>query len=443
MIQVEETVNEGLKREFNIKIPLAMVEKSLTERLQEIGKTAKIQGFRPGKAPLNVLRQRFGDNVRADVLEKAVADSTQKTLNERKLRPALQPKVEMIGYAEGKDVEFKLAVEVLPEIKPVDFTSLRFERPMAEVEDKTVDEAVMRLARSMKEPELVEEVRAAMKGDTLVIDFDGSVDGTPYPGMKAENHKIELGSGFFVGTFEDQLVGLKAGDSKKITVQFPADYHAGHLAGKTADFAVTVKELREWKEIAADDAMAKEAGFPSLAALRERIADDVKANYGRITRAVLKRQLMDQLAEKHDFAIPPGMADSEFDAIWQQVQKDKVAGRLDEEDKKKSDDTLKKEYRAIAERRIRLGLLLAEVAQKHKIEVSSNDLRNAMIAGARRFPGQEKAVIDYYSKTEGAMERLRAPILEEKVVDFILAQARIEDKKVTADELMKMPDEMD
>lgn len=443
MIEVKETVKEGLNREFNIKIPLEMVEQSLTERLQEIGKTAKIQGFRPGKAPLHILRQRFGNNARADVLDRAIAESTQKTLSERHLRPALQPKVELVSYADGQDVEFKLAVEVLPEIKPVDFGSLSFERPMADVADATIDEAVLRLVKSMKDPEVVTESRAAKKGDTLVIDFDGTVDGTPYPGMKADNHRIELGSGSFVGTFEDQLMGMKAGANKKVVVDFPQEYHASHLAGKTAEFAVTVKEIREWKPIEPNDELAKEAGFPSLAKLRERIADDIKGNYGRVTRAVLKRQLMDQLAEKHDFTIPSGMADAEFNAIWQQVEKDKAAGKLDKDDAKKSDDKLKKEYRAIAERRIRLGLLLAEVAQKNKIEVSPNDLRNAMIAEARRFPGQEKSVIDYYTKTEGAIERLRAPLLEEKVVDFILAQAKITDKKVSADELMKMPEEMD
>ncbi len=443
MTQVKENSHKGLKYEFTITVPSDEIEKNITRRLEEIGKTARIQGFRPGKAPLNILRQRYGESIGDEARNKTITESITKILKERDLRPALQPKVDILSSDDGKDLEFKMTVEVLPEIKPMDFAKLSFERPVADVADETTNETIERLVKSVREPEAVTEARKAKKGDVVVIDFDGSVDGTAYPGMKGEDHDLELGSKSFVGTFEDQLIGTKVGDKKDITVDFPKDYHAHHLAGKTAIFKVTVKGLKAHKPVELSDETAKEVGFASLGDLRKRISDDIAANYGRVTRSVLKRSLMDKLAEKHDFPIPEGLLDAEFDSIWQEVQKEKEHGHLSDEDMKKSDKELREEYRGIAERRIRLGLLLAEVAQAGKIDVTQGDMRNAMIAEARRFPGQEKAVVDYYMKTEGALERLRAPILEEKVVDFILAQAKITDKKMSADELMKLPDAED
>ena len=318
-MQVQEVSNEGLKREFTVKVPTATVEQMFLARLQEIAKTANIQGFRPGKAPLTIIKQRFGDNARAEVLEKTVADTTEKTLTERKLRPALQPKVELVSYGEDKDLEFKLAVELLPDITLMDFSKLSFERSVADVADTTIDEAIARAAKSMREPEVVKEKRAAKMGDILVIDFDGAVDGKAFPGMKAEDHKLELGSKSFIDTFEEQLVGSKVGDKKDITVKFPDDYHAAHLSGKTAVFAVAVKELRQPKPVEMNDELAKEIGFPSLADLRKRVADDIGADYNKVTRSVLKRQLMDALSAKHDFPVPMGMLDAEFNAIWRQV----------------------------------------------------------------------------------------------------------------------------
>jgi trigger factor len=443
MMKVEENKAEGLQRSFTITLPSDDVEGALLARLTEIAKTAKIQGFRPGKVPLALIRQRFGASARGEVLDHLISDSTEKALTERKLRLALQPKVELVSADEGKDLSFKLDVEVLPEVKPIDFATLSFERFVADVEDKTIDEAIERLSKTLREPELVAEKRAAKMGDVVVINFDGKVDGTPFPGMKADGHKLELGSKSFVGTFEEQLVGLKAGDKKDVTVTFPDDYHAKHLAGKEAVFAVEVTELRQPKPVTKDDEMAKEIGFPSFEMMKKQISDDIGADYAKVSRTVLKRALMDALADKHSFELPPGMVEAEFGGIWRQVQKDKAEGNLPDDDKKKSEDELKAEYRTIAERRIRLGLLLAEVAQTNKIEVTQDELRNAMIAEARRFPGQEKAVFDYFMKSEGAIERLRAPILEEKVVDYILAQTKLTDKKIAADELMKLPDAED
>ncbi len=382
-------------------------------------------------------------NARADTLDRTISEAVEKTLTERNLRPAMQPKIELVTFAEDADLEFTLAVEILPEVTPGDFSKISLERLTADVEDKIIDDAITRAAKSINEPEVDTEKRAAKMGDVLVINFDGSVDGKAQPGMKGEGHKLELGSKSFIDTFEEQLVGTKVGDKKVIKVTFPADYHATNLAGKAAEFAVEVKELRAPKPVVIDEALAKELGFPSLEKLRERVKDDIGANYSNISRALIKRQLMDKLAESHDFEVPPGMLDSEFNSIWQQVSESKAKGELPDEDKGKSEDALKKEYRSIAERRIRLGLLLAEVARKENIAVNPTELRNALMGEARRFPGQEKAVIDYYTQTQGAMERLRAPLLEEKVVDHILTKAKVTDKKIPADELLKKTEEME
>jgi len=443
MTQVKEVKNEGLKREFTFTIARAEVEAAFDKRLQEIGSTAKISGFRPGKAPLHIIRQRFGDEARTEVLEKVITLNVEKTLTERKLRPAQQPKVELIGEGGEQDLEFKLSVEVLPQVKPMDFAKLSFERPVAEVEEKTIDEAITRVAKAVNEPELITEKRGAKMGDVVVLDFDGKVGGVAYPGMKAEGHKLELGSKSFIDTFEEQLVGLKAGDKKDVEVTFPENYHAEILAGETAVFAVEIKELRAHGAIKMDDELAKKLGFDTIGDLRKRVAEDIGADYARISRAIVKRYLMDKLDAEHKFEIPEGMAAAEFDAIWKQFEKDKDHGNLPEKEAKKSDDELKAEYKEIAARRVRLGLLLAEVAEEHKIEVTGVELRTAMMAEANRFPGQQQAVVDYYTKTPGAFDRLRAPILEEKVVDFVLALAKITDKKVSADELVKIPETMD
>jgi trigger factor len=443
MSQVKELSKKGLQRQYAVTVPKDDVESKLTAHLEQIQKTARQPGFRPGKVPMPLLRQIHGKSARAEILDRAISEATEKALAERNLRPAMQPKIELVSFAEDADLEFTLAVEVLPDITPGDFSKIALTHLTAEVEDKIVEDAITRAAKATSELELVTENRAAKMGDVVVIDFDGSVDGKPQPGMKGEGHKLELGSKSFIDTFEEQLVGSKAGDKKTIKVTFPAEYHAPNLAGKAAEFAVTVKELRAPKPIVMDDALAKELGFPSLEKLRERIKEDIGANYKNVSRMIIKRDLMDKLADGHDFEVPAGMLDSEFNSIWQQVEAGKAKGELPEEDKGKSDEDLRKEYRAIAERRIRLGLLLAEVARSQKISVGEKELRGALIAEAQRFPGQEKAVIDYYTQTQGAIERLRAPLLEEKVVDYILTQTKVTEKKIPAEELLKKTEEVE
>ncbi|MCL2469532.1 MAG: trigger factor [Alphaproteobacteria bacterium] len=440
--QVKEEKVQGLSRSFTITMSKADFEGAVTKQLEAIGKRAKIQGFRPGKAPLTIIRQRYGNDAQAEVLDRLMKEGSQKAMEEHHLRPATQPKVDNLIYGEDKDMSFTLELEVLPPITPMDFSSLAFEKQVAQVEDKTVDEAVERISKSMRQPQKIEESRAVKMGDVAVIDYDGTVDGVAHEGMKGEDHALELGSNSFIQGFEEQVAGMNSGDKKDIKVTFPDPYHAAHLAGKEAVFAVTLKEIRAHKPVVMDDDLAKEIGFPSLEKLRDRIRKDVGENYAKISRDLLKRKLMDALADGHDFELPQAMVDTEFNGIWMQVEKEKEAGKLDAEDSKKSLDVLKEDYRAIAARRVKLGLLLAHVAELNKIEVSQNELRQAIMEQARRYPGQEQAVIEYFAKSQGAIEQLRAPILEDKVIDFILDKASITEKAIDAETLIKLPEEI-
>lgn len=441
MTQVKEVSSKGLKREFAITVSADDLEKSFTQRLTKVGKNAKIQGFRPGKAPLHIIKQRYGASVRAEMLEEVVSDNTQKVFEERKLRPAMKPKIEVVNSDEGKDLEFKMSVEILPEIKLADFSKLSLERPVVDVDPAKVEEVIVGAAKRMRQPELVAEARAAKKGDVVIIDFDGSVDGERKPGMKADGHNLELGSKSFIDTFEDQIVGMKAGDNKDIKVKFPDDYHATDIAGKKAVFAVNLKEIRAHKPVNMDDDLAKELGFKKIDDLKKRVEEDISIDYVRAGRSVIKRKLLDQLADGHKFDIPESLVEGEFNNIWAQVQQSKKRGELPADEMKKSDKVLEKEYREIAERRIKLGLILAEISNQQKINATGPEMRDAMMAEARRYPGQEKAVMEYFTKTPGALERLRAPIIEEKTIDYLISQAKVTDKKMSVDELLKLQED--
>jgi len=441
MAEVKVLKEEGLKHEFSIVVPSETADKEKMVRLTEISKTAKMQGFRPGKVPMAVIEQHYGKEAYADALNKVVSECIDKTLADRKIRPALQPEIEWKSTEEGKNIEFTLKIEALPAIEVKDLGALAFERPFADVEDEKVDETIVKIAKRVHKPEAITDGSPAKMGDILVIDFDGSVDGKKFPGMKDENHSLELGTQSFIDTFEEQLVGSKVGDKKTVNVTFPEKYHAAELAGKKAAFDVTVKELRRHNPVELNDALGKELGFPSLEKLRERLKDDMGVDYKRISRSVVKRALMDELAKIYTFEVPQGLLETEFNGIWNQIEEARKKNELPDEDKNKSEEELRSEYRSIAERRIRLGLLLAEIATENKIEVTNNELRAALSAEARRYPGQEKAVYDYYMKTRGAIERIRAPILEEKVVDFIIGKAKVTDKKVSAKDLLAMPEE--
>ncbi|MBW7849669.1 MAG: trigger factor [Rhodospirillales bacterium] len=439
-MQVTQTATDGLKREFKVIVPAGSIEDKVANRLEDLGRTIRMPGFRPGKVPMTLLRKRYGPSVMGEVLEATVNDATRQAMTDHNLRPAMQPKIEITSYAEGKDLEFTVALETLPEITPADFSTIELERPVAEVPEEEIDKTLDRLAAGREGSEPAPEGRKAQEGDIAVIDFLGKVDGVAFEGGKGEDYSLKLGSGTFIPGFEQQLVGAGAGDQVTVKVSFPSDYGHAPLAGKEAEFDVTVKEIRVAVPAAIDDELAKSLGMDDLDALRKAVRDQIERQYASLSRNHLKRRLLDALAERHDFEVPQVMADMEFDAIWKQIEESKEAGKLDPEDQGKSDDDLKAEYRKIAERRVRLGLLLSEVGQKAEITVTQEDLNRAIVAEAGRFPGQEHMVFRYFQENQEAMNSLRAPIFEEKVIDYIIELAKVADRPVSIEELMKEPD---
>ncbi|HMK68541.1 MAG TPA: trigger factor, partial [Stellaceae bacterium] len=320
-MEITETNTEGLRREFKVVVAATDIERRMTSRLSEIGRTVRLPGFRPGKVPMKVLKRRYGQAVMGEVIERAVNDSSTEALRSRNLRPALQPKVEIVAFNEGTDLEYRLAVEVLPEIEPTEFASIELERLRPEVPEADVANALERMARQQRKSEPVE--RAAEKGDAVVIDFKGTVDGKEFAGGTAQGYTLELGSGAFIPGFEDQVLGAKAGDTRTVTVTFPQDYGAAELAGKAASFEVAVKEVRGFTEQPIDDSLAKAVGMEKLEELREAVSEQIARDYDDLARQRLKRALLDKLAERHEFPVPAGMVEIEFNAIWQQYEQER------------------------------------------------------------------------------------------------------------------------
>lgn len=439
-MNITETSTDGLKREFRVVITAQDIEEKVKGRLDELRQTVQLPGFRPGKVPVSVIKQRYGGSVLAEVLENAVSETSRQVVNDRGLRVALQPKIEIEKYEQGGDLAYTMGVELLPDIEPGEFGGIELERLVADVDDAQVDESLKRLASSQETTEPVADDRAAEMGDTTVIDFDGSVDGERRDGMKGEGFSLKLGSGQFIPGFEEQLVGAKVGEHRTVTVTFPEGYHAAELAGKEAVFEVDVKELRSSVPAEINDELAKQFGLESAEELRKLVRERMEQEYKDLARLRVKRQLLDKLAEAHSFDVPAGMVDIEFESIWQRLQDELKKGDAGE-DANKSEDELKAEYRGIAERRVRLGLLLSEVGRRNNIQVSQDELNRALIAEARRWPGQERQVFDFFKANPNAVENLRAPIFEDKVVDFILELAKVSDRKVPVEELMRDPDE--
>jgi len=440
-MQVTETNVDGLKREFKVVIGANDIEEKVKHRLDEIGRSVRLPGFRPGKVPMTVLRQRYGSAVRGEVLEQAVTDSSSQAMQERGMRPAMQPQIEIVSFEEGTGLEYKMAVEILPDIKPVGFGEIEVERLRPEVDEAEIEEALGRIGKSRRQSEPAQ--RPAQQGDAVVIDFVGRIDGTEFPGGAAQGHTLELGSGTFIPGFEDQLVGASAGDKREVKVTFPADYGSAELAGKEAAFDVEVKEVREFKPVEINDDLAKEIGMDSLDELRKTVREQIERDYGAFARQKMKRALLDELAAKHDFPVPAGMVDAEFDVIWKQLEQERGQGtdEPDGEDAGKSEDELKAEYRAIAERRVRLGLLLAEVGRANNITVSQEEVNRALMDEARRHPGYERQVVEFYRNQPAALANLRAPIFEDKVIDFITEMAKVNERTIPAKELLATDDE--
>ena len=440
-MQVTETNTSGLKREYKVVVPAGDLKAKIDTKLVELGNKVQLPGFRPGKVPMKELKRRYEKNVMGEVVNEAVNEGSQKLMQDNNLRPAGQPKVEITKLEENSDLEFSVAMEVIPEIKPMDFKTVKLERVKVEVADTEVDERLQMLAKRQGGSEAAADDHAAEKGDIAVINFVGKVDGVAFEGGSAEGHYLELGSGQFIPGFEDQLTGAKKGDQRLVKVDFPAEYANPELSGKAAEFDVTVTEVRAPKPAVLDDELAKSLGLTDLADLKKQTKERMEGEYGQVSRARVKRKLLDVLADNHEFTLPDGLVDIEFQAIWRQIEEDMKNDRLDEEDKGKSEDQLKQEYRDIAVRRVKLGLLLSEVGRLNNIEVAQEDLTRALIAEARRFPGHEKKVFEYYQSSAEALNQLRAPLYEEKVVDFILEQAAITDRAVTPEQFQKEGEE--
>ena len=439
-MQVKQTAVDGLKHEYKVVLSAQDIEAKITDRLTELGGQVRVPGFRPGKVPLAVLKKRYGESVLGEVVERAVADSSQQAISSKGLRPALRPKIEITSFERGRDLEYRLALEVLPKIEPMDFTTLQLERLVADVSARDEDDALARLAAQQRRSEPAPAGHRCEKGDIAVIDFKGTIEGKEFPGGSGEGHYLELGSGHFIPGFEEQLLGLGAGAEKTVAVTFPADYPAEALRGKAAQFSVTVKEIRRPVESQVDDQLAKDMGLDDLAALRKNVHERLVREYGELAKARLKRTLLDALAEAHHFAVPEGMLEVEFAQIWQQVEESRKRGELEPDEVGKSEEELKADYRAIAERRVRLGLLLSEVGERHNITVAAEELNRAMFEEARRFPGQERKVLEYFRSSPESVAQLRAPLFEGKVVDFILELAKPSERRVTVAELLREPE---
>jgi trigger factor len=442
-MQIVEKSGEGLSRVFGVTVPAADLEGLLAARIAEITPTLNIKGFRPGKVPTAHVRRLYGKALMSEVVEKTLNETTQKVLEDNKLRPAgdpdLKPEGDMEAVIEGKaDLAYEIAVDVMPEFEPVDPATLSLERPVYEPTDKEVDEAVDELAKQNRtyESKTGKTVKAK-DGDMVVIDFLGKLDGTPFAGGAAENAELVLGSGQFIPGFEEQLVGAKPDSDVLVKVSFPENYQSEELKGKAAVFEVKVKDVKGPVDAPADDAFAERLGIENLEKLRELLKGNLEKEYAGASRFKLKRALLDQLDTKHDFPLPPKMVEAEFAAIWQQVEQDKAAGELPPEDAKKSDKKLKEEYRKIAERRVRLGLILAEIGRANNVQVTEQELGEAMRQEAMKYGPQAQQVFDLFRQNPNAQAQLRAPIFEDKVVDLIVEKAKVKDTKVSKEELMK------
>lgn len=438
-MQVTETLSEGLKRGYSVVVPMADVESKRTAKLTEIGKTVRLPGFRPGKVPMTVVRQRYGSAIMTEVLEESVNTATQQVLSERGLRPATQPKVDVTSLDDKQDLQFNVEVELLPEVPMPDFGAIELTRLRAEPAAEAIDKALNEIAARQRELEPVTEDRGAQMGDTLTVDFLGKVNEVAFPGGEGTGMAVELGGTGFIPGFSEGMEGMKPGEERQIAVTFPAEYGNKELAGQPATFELKATKLEQPKPMPIDDALAEKLGFESLEKVRELIATQIQREYDQLSRMRIKRDLLDSLANSASFMVPESMVEGEFASIWQRVESDLKAGKGDDEDKDKDEATLKVEYRGIAERRVRLGLLLSEIGRANGVQVAPDELTRAMRTEASRYQGQEAQVMEFFRKNPQAADSLRGPIFEDKVVDFILELAKVEDKVVQPEELSAEP----
>ncbi len=438
-MQVTETLSQGLKRSFNVVLPATELQKLREARLVEVAKTMNLPGFRPGKVPMALVKKRYSGAVMAEVLEDSVNKATNQLMTDRGLRSATEPKVEIVTLDETRDVEFKVDLELLPDVTMPDFASIALTRHKAEPSPESLDSALSEIAARQRSTVTLEgeDVVPAEVGHILTVDFLGKINGVPFEGGTASDADVEIGGSGFIPGFAEQLVGMKPGDEKIIEVTFPAEYGAADLAGKAATFDITAKALKRATTPVLDDAFAEQLGFANLDDVRKAVASSMQREYDQLSRMRIKRELLDALSKLVDFPVPDSMVENEFGQIWQRIEADRAKGEMDAEDSGKDETTLRAEYRAIAERRVRLGLLLAEIGRAQGVTVGADEMNRAMVREAQRYPGQEQMVIDFFRKNKEAAESLRGPIFEEKVVDFVLELAQVADVMVTPEELAR------
>ena len=448
-MQVTETVSEGLKRQLKVIVPAADLKARVEEKLEDLQGKVRLNGFRPGKVPLAHVRQLYGRSVMAEVLEQTVGETSTKALQERQERPAFQPDIKLPEDKEAvermiegaSDLEYTMSFEILPKIELTDLQAITLEKEVAEPEGDDVKKAIERLIKSNVSFEPKEG--AAEEGDRLTIDFKGSVGGEVFDGGAGEDALVIIGSKRFIPGFEEGLEGAKAGENREVRVTFPEDYQAKHLAGKDAVFEVTVKEVAKPVESQADDEFAKTLGMESFAKLEEAIRGQLQKELDLISRNKLKKALLDVLDEKHSFEMPPSLVDSEFEAVWRNVTRQLEQSKSSFEAQGTTEEKAREEYRKMAERRVRLGLILAEIGNVNQIKVGEEELRRAVMDRARQFPGQEREVFEFYRKNPQAINELRAPVYEDKVITFALELVKTDEKKVTPAQLMEFAAEQE
>jgi trigger factor len=442
-MQVTETLSEGLKREFKVTVPASELDARLNTRLASLKNEVRLKGFRPGKVPVDHLRRLFGKSTMAEIVNDVISEVARNTISERGERAALQPdfklsedEKEADQVLAGKhDLTYTMTYEVLPKVELKDFKSISVERPVAEVKDEEVDEELRKLAETTRT--FTKKDGKAESGDRVTVSYVGKIDGEPFDGGTDENAQIRLGTTQLIPGFAEQIEGMAAGDEKTIEVTFPENYGAPKLAGKPATFDIKVKEVAGPDELKIDDDLAKKLGLESLEKLRGLIKQQIQNQYGNTSRLRVKRQLLDRLDEMHKFDLPLTMVEREFESIWREVNADLNQSGKTFADEGTTEEKAREDYRKIAERRVRLGLVLSEIGEKNKIEVTDEEAQRALQAQLRQYPGQEKALIDYYRQNPNALASLRAPVFEEKVVDYLLELVKVTDKTVSRDELMR------
>ena len=444
-MQATQTKSENLTRHFEVMVPATEIEGYLTKRVAELTKTVRMQGFRPGKVPHSLIIKRYGQSLIGEVLDKVISETSSGIISEHGLKPALQPTVQITSYIQGGDLKYNLLLEILPEIKPLSIDGKTLKKYVVKVTPEKLKEDLLELLQDFKNTEVITKARAVKAGDTVTIDFDGKIaKGAKIPGGAGKNYRLKIGSNTFIPGFEDQIIGAKIAEKIKVTVPFPKDYHEKTLAGKNAEFDVVVHEIREDVPLELNDTLAKNLGFPGIEELNKSIQSRLEDQYADLSRTRLKRSLLDLLSDMHTFAIPQGMVQMEFKNIWDQFLEEtrKDTSRKSPELTPAEEKKFKAEYEKIAERRVKLGLLISEIGKEANVIVNASEINQSLSQIAKNFPGKEREVMNFYRRHPDALAGVRAPIFEEKVVDYLLSKIKVTEEEVTEEVLLEELNDM-